>query len=385
MLRQRRMRRALAALALAVLLPLPGLAQAQHVVKSGETLSEIADRYGVSVQRLMQLNGLKDADLVETGTRLRLPGGSGSAPARSGGGASGGATYTVKPGETLSEIADRYGVSVQRLMQLNGLKDADLVVAGQRLVVPGAAAASRPGAVNRNAREHVVQPGETLYEISARYGVPISRLVSLNGLKEPDQLRAGSRLKLRDASSPARAAAAQPAPPRPVAAKPAPKSAPNPPTLAPVAAQPRPAAAPVAAVAPTAKPAPAAKPVPAAKPAPVPASAPVAKPAPKPTAAVVAQARPTKAAAPDWRSYGPLQVDFSNWQPLGGSQVAPALNSSGQPIFLAVNCTARKINTTGEAGAWKSWDPPQTDFEEQLVKDVCKRPRITEPGAPAGG
>ncbi|MFN7741237.1 MAG: LysM peptidoglycan-binding domain-containing protein, partial [Cyanobacteriota bacterium] len=57
-----------AALALALLLPLPGLA-GEVVVKPGETLSEIADRYGVSVQRLMQLNGLKDAKDLWAGSR----------------------------------------------------------------------------------------------------------------------------------------------------------------------------------------------------------------------------------------------------------------------------------------------------------------------------
>ncbi len=70
------LRRALAALVVALVLPLPALAGPQHVVKSGETLSEIAERYGVSVKRLLQLNGIKDPNLVEAGTRLKLPEGS---------------------------------------------------------------------------------------------------------------------------------------------------------------------------------------------------------------------------------------------------------------------------------------------------------------------
>ncbi len=346
-------RRALAALVFTLLLPLALPANAQYVVKPGETLSEIADRYGVSVQRLMQLNGLTNANLVEAGQRLRLPGG-GAAPSRGGGSGAGG--YTVQPGETLSEIADRFGVSVQRLMQLNGLTNANLVEAGQRLVVPGAAsAAARQAPVNRNAREHKVQPGETLSQIAERYGVPMSRLVSLNGLEKPDDLEAGTRLILRGTAAKPTAskpAAPKAAAPKPAAAKPAPAQ--------PVAAKPVPAK-PV-----PAKPAPAST---AAQPAPAPA---------RPAAAAVAVARPqpqpapAKAGPPDWRTYGPLQVDFSNWQAMGGSQVAPALNSAGQPIFLAVNCAARRINATGEAGAWKSWDPPQSDFENQLVTDVCR-------------
>ncbi|WP_457767085.1 LysM peptidoglycan-binding domain-containing protein [Cyanobium sp. ULC065] len=235
------MRRAIVALALALLLPLPGLA-AQHVVKPGETLSEIAERYGVSLNRLMQLNGIKDPDLVTAGTRLTVPGGASSGAGSSAGGRG---SYTVKPGETLSEIADRLGTTVQRLIELNGIRDPDMVAEGTRLVVPGAPAAARPAAVNRNAREHTVQPGETLSGIADRYGVPMSRLMALNKLSQPDEIQAGSRLVLR-ASTPAPArAAAKPAPAKPAAAKPAPArpapAAPQP-KPAPVAARPAPTA-----------------------------------------------------------------------------------------------------------------------------------------------
>lgn len=390
------MRRAIVALALALLLPLPGLA-AQHVVKPGETLSEIAERYGVSLNRLMQLNGIKDPDLVTAGTRLTVPGGASSGAGSSTGGRG---SYTVKPGETLSEIADRLGTTVQRLIELNGIRDPDMVAEGTRLVVPGAPAAARPAAVNRNAREHTVQPGETLSGIADRYGVPVSRLMALNKLTEPDEIQAGSRLVLRTSTPAPARAAAKPAPPKPAAAKPAP-ARPAPatpqPKPAPVAARPAPAATAQPKPAPAAQPAPV-RPAPAAtatavqpRPAPAAATQPApaatrpapaaAAPQPRPAAAAAPAPRPKPAATaarsagpkpPEWRTYGPIQVDFANWQPLGGSMVAPALNSAGQSIFLAVNCTAGKLNATGEAGAWKSWDAPQSEFEQQLVRDLCR-------------
>ena len=88
----------------------------------------------------------------------------------------------------------------------------------------------------------------------------------------------------------------------------------------------------------------------------------------------VTRSRPlgTKANGPDWRSYGPLQVDWANWQSMGGSYVAPTLNGQGQPLYLAINCGARKLNTTTQAGQWKTWDAPQAEFEQQLVSDLCK-------------
>ena len=381
------MRRTAAALALALLLPLPSLA-GEVVVKPGETLSEIAERYGTSVERLMQLNGLRSAKDLWAGSRIQVPGAGGGSNARGGGGASSGSgNYTVKPGETLSEIAERHGTSVDRLMQLNNLRSAKDLWAGSRIQVPGASPArpaSAAAPLNRNARDHKVQPGETLSEIADRYGISMDRLISLNGLKEPNDLQAGSTLRLKAPTTPA-------ARPRPstVATKPPVKPTPKPVSTASKPA--KPAVAPTTTATPATSAATAtaiasARPVTsqvvssnpsaaAAK-----SSAAVAKPAvvaaaatkPVSSASAAKPAKPAKPSSPDWRSYGPLQVDWANWQPMGGSFVAPSLNSEGQPLYLAVNCNARRLNATGQSGTWKTWDAPQSDFEQQLITDLCK-------------
>ncbi|MEI6112720.1 MAG: hypothetical protein WCP63_13800, partial [Cyanobium sp. ELA712] len=79
----------------------------------------------------------------------------------------------------------------------------------------------------------------------------------------------------------------------------------------------------------------------------------------------------TTVATSSWRRYGPLQVDWSNWQPMGGSLVAPILNAKGDTLYLAINCGARKMNATSAAGDWRTWDDPQADFERRLVNDLC--------------
>jgi LysM repeat protein len=408
------MRRTAAALALALLLPLPSLA-GEVVVKPGETLSEIAERYGTSVERLMQLNGLRSAKDLWAGSRIQVPGAGGGSNGRGsnggGGASSGSGNYTVKPGETLSEIAERHGTSVDRLMQLNDLRSAKDLWAGSRIQVPGASPArpaSAAAPLNRNARDHKVQPGETLSEIADRYGISMDRLVSLNGLKEPNDLQAGSTLRLKAPTTPA-------ARPRPstVASKPPAKPTPKPVSTAskpakPAAVAPAPAATaaskPAAPITTATKPAIAARPVASTTATPATASSAAAatsaasataiasaRPvtsqvlsssptaaAAKPSAAVAkpvssaSAAKPAKPSSPDWRSYGPLQVDWANWQPMGGSFVAPSLNSEGQPLYLAVNCNARRLNATGQSGTWKTWDAPQSDFEQQLITDLCK-------------
>ena len=77
-------RRSAALLALALLLPLPALA-GEVVVKPGETLGELAERYGTSVERLMQLNGLRSPQDLWAGSRIRVPGGGGGPAPGSGG------------------------------------------------------------------------------------------------------------------------------------------------------------------------------------------------------------------------------------------------------------------------------------------------------------
>ncbi len=358
-----------------------------YTVKPGETLSEIAERYGTSVQRLMQLNGLRSAQDLWAGSRIQVPG-AGSARASTGARTTTvNANYTVKQGETLSELAERYGTSVQRLMELNNLRSAQDLWAGSRIQVPvtRTAAAPKPKpAVNKNATQHKVQSGETLSVIAQRYGVSMQNLIAINNISNPNQVEVGQTLKLRGTPKPVAKPAPKPAAkPQTVAAKPAAKPAAQPvaakpavqpaaakPAVQPVAAKPEPkpepTPAPAAVAAAQPQPKPEAKPEP--KPEPKPATQPVAA---KPAAKPASTAKPGKPASPDWRNYGPLQVDWANWQPMGGSYVAPSLNSDGQPLYLAINCGAKRLNATGQSGTWKTWDAPQSDFERKLISDLC--------------
>ena len=416
------MRRSLAALALALVLPLPALA-GTITVKPGETLSEIADRLGISMKRLMELNGINKADHVEVGQKLKVPGRAGSSSRSSGGGAVATGRLTVREGDTLSEIAARQGMSLNQLIALNGLSKADHVEVGQTLKVTGkVATAAAPTPFRKGANVHVVRSGESLSAIADGYGVPMSRLVAINAINDPDHVEVGSQLKLKGepaAPRPRPVVAATPRPtpapvprerpvqaeaprPEPAAAAEVPKTsqpvvtqaiasastavAPTSSATAPAASswQPTPVAAPVrttpVARTPIAAAAAAAStPVAAAVPTPRPSSA-AASINPRPVApqtrtaaatAVQASAPAAAVATNSWRRYGPLQVDWSNWQPMGGSLVAPILNAKGDTLYLAINCGARKMNATSAAGDWRTWDDPQADFERRLVNDLC--------------
>lgn len=94
-----------------------------YIVQSGDTLSAIADRYGTTYQHLAAINGIADPDLIYPGDVIVIDGvASGS-----------GQTYTIHSGDTLSDIAGRFGTSVAHLAALNGIADPDLIYAGDTI------------------------------------------------------------------------------------------------------------------------------------------------------------------------------------------------------------------------------------------------------------
>jgi LysM repeat protein len=113
------------------------------VVQPGDTLASIAWQMGVSLQELVFVNNIYNPDLIFVGQTLTLPGCGGQAmpyggpvqPVAPEYAASGGA-YTVQPGDTLSQIAVWYGVTVQQLCEVNGLWDPNMLYVGQVLVIP---------------------------------------------------------------------------------------------------------------------------------------------------------------------------------------------------------------------------------------------------------
>ena len=177
-----------------VLFVQPAMAAGQvHVVQRGETLWSIAARYGTSANAVAQANGISNWNLIYAGQRLTIPSGGSS-------GAASGSTYTVQPGDTLSGIAARYGTSVAALVQRNGLASANYIYPGQRLIISGAGSSggSSGGAAGGT---YVVQRGDTLAAIGARYGTTVSAIVRANGIANPSLIVAGQRLTIPGASS----------------------------------------------------------------------------------------------------------------------------------------------------------------------------------------
>jgi len=104
-----------------------------YTIKQGDTLSDIAARYHTTVAKLVQVNRLPgNGNLIIAGRALKVPG----AAAGTGGG-SGPRHHTVVRGDTLSGIASRYGVAQATIARANHLPSSNIVMLGATLVIPG--------------------------------------------------------------------------------------------------------------------------------------------------------------------------------------------------------------------------------------------------------
>ncbi len=167
-----------------------------HVVQRGENLFRLAQRYGLTVDQIAQLNGITDPSSIYVGQRLLVPA-AGSTPVPTPE-----VSHIVQPGETLDSIAQLYGLTAADLTALNHLTAADLVV-GQMLDVssPGVSSVSPKApdtAPNRAAETvvHTVLSGESLYKISKLYGVTVNDIVQANHLSNPETIFPGQELNI---------------------------------------------------------------------------------------------------------------------------------------------------------------------------------------------
>jgi signal peptidase I len=183
--------------------PAPDIPTFEYQVQPGDTLFDIALRFGTSTQMLMQLNALTSPQMVWVGQVLQVPGVAPLPPAALPSPSPSPTPsppsvptveYTVRPGERVSDVAAFFGTTVETIVALNGLADPGLVVAGQRLLVPAPPANTAPG--REFMSEYVVQPGETLTDIAERFGTTVEALAAANNLANPSAIRIGDGLRV---------------------------------------------------------------------------------------------------------------------------------------------------------------------------------------------
>jgi membrane-bound lytic murein transglycosylase D len=155
-----------------------------YVVQRNDTLWDIARGFSVSVESLCAVNGLSRYDVIRPGQRLNIPDGASASysPTRQQPVKISGTTHTVRAGDTLYDIARDYDVSVSALKQVNGLRSSR-IYPGKELHIPAPVQSSAPTRAVTESGTYKVQKGDTLYDIARRFGVSISELRRANGLR----------------------------------------------------------------------------------------------------------------------------------------------------------------------------------------------------------
>ena len=197
------------------------LAQTSHsstilyTVQTGNTLSGIAYKYGVTVSQLQQWNNISNPNLIYTGQVLKIyqmsEGQASGKNRTSSSSNSSYTTYTVQAGNTLSGIAYRYGVTVSQLQQWNNIPNPNQIYIGQILNIYTNTSNSTNNSLsnttksnNNSSNKHsnssytayTVQAGNTLSGIAYKYGVTISQLQQWNNIPNPNQIYVGQTLKI---------------------------------------------------------------------------------------------------------------------------------------------------------------------------------------------
>lgn len=161
-----------------------------YTVKSGDTLGVIASAFGTTYQNLAKLNNISNPNVISVGQVLKVKGNAPVAskpkeikPAQTT------QTYTVKYGDTLGTIAQRYGTTYQAIASLNGISNPNRIYVGQRLTIKG-------GSATTQSRVHVVSWGESLGTIAQRYGTTYQAIAQKNGIANPNLIYVGQRLSI---------------------------------------------------------------------------------------------------------------------------------------------------------------------------------------------
>ena len=152
-------------------------------IRCGDTLSSIAVCYNTTVERLVELNNIANPNLIYAGSTLLVPV-SGKRKQR--------IAYVVKSGDTLSSIAIRYQTTVEEIVSLNSIVNPNLIYPGQILYIN--TSNFDKGATSKLL--YTVRYGDTLSEIAYDYGTTVNELVRLNNISNPNIIYVGQVIRI---------------------------------------------------------------------------------------------------------------------------------------------------------------------------------------------
>ena len=205
----------------ATITPLPTATPITYTISTGDTLVEIAARYGTTADTLATLNGIANPNQIDVGLVLLIPTAIPPSPIPTATPvptvqpSSGITLYTVQAGDTLDGIARDFDTTVNAIAQLNGIANPSLIfpglvlqipsggstqslaTGGQPLPTPTATQVPTPTPLPTNVPTiYTVQTGDTLFQIANRFGVSVVELAAINGIINYNQIQVGQVLTI---------------------------------------------------------------------------------------------------------------------------------------------------------------------------------------------
>jgi LysM repeat protein len=180
--------------------------QVFHTVRAGDVVYNLAILYGSSPNAIIAANGLNSSGFIQVGQVLVIPVRL-AAPATVTPSVTPNVpipptsvvqppntiVYIVQPGDTLGRIAARFNTTVTTLAQLNGIANINLIRIGQQLQIPSGSVPPNPVPPPQQTT-YIVRPGDTLFRIALRHGVPLYLLAQVNGIANPNLVYVGQVL-----------------------------------------------------------------------------------------------------------------------------------------------------------------------------------------------
>lgn len=214
-------------------------ADEQHKVSSGDTVSELAHRYGSTINAIIAANRLNGRATIYTGATLTIPTKSGANTASTAKkptktvkvAASATSTHKVAKGDTVWALARKHHTTVSAIIKANGLDKSAIIYVGQNLTIPGKSvpktltssdtSTKNPGAgvssshasntstsaASATVGTHKVVSGDTVWDLARTYGSTVSAIIGANGLGKSAVIHVGQTLKVPGTTAPRKAGA----------------------------------------------------------------------------------------------------------------------------------------------------------------------------------
>lgn len=166
-----------------------------HTVVEGDTLGHIAVKYGTTVAKLCELNDMEKTDILRLGMKIRVAEAPQEPVVE---------YHTIATGDTYYSIADKYGTTVEKIFELNGITATTIYHPGDKIIVKSTAPAKsdtkRPKAhksSSSKAQYHTIEEGDTLGHIAIKYNTTVAKLCELNDIEKNDILKLGKKLRVK--------------------------------------------------------------------------------------------------------------------------------------------------------------------------------------------